>query len=143
MSQSLKKGVMLVGIVAIGFATFGIGSLVLSSGLSLGAALGAGIAGTATTWGAMLAFGVTAYSIGTAPKSPSIDSTGANKRGTPYADPNAMGAFVFGTTTVPRELVAEYTSRHDRRQGCTRPRSETTAAAAAAASSAVEAEVTE
>jgi hypothetical protein len=104
MSESLKKGLTLVGIVAIGFATFGIGSLVLGGamgGWTLGAAL------TSTGFGTLLAVGVTAFSIGSAPKSPSIDSTGANARGTPYADPNALGAFVFGRTTVPNALVAQ------------------------------------
>jgi hypothetical protein len=37
----------------------------------------------------------------------SLENTGANSRGQAFADPNAMGVFVFGRSIVPQDLIRE------------------------------------
>lgn len=53
----------------------------------------------------LIAVGVA--SIAAARQAKSLEQTGALQRTTPSADPNALGAFIFGTTAVPMNLIYE------------------------------------
>src|SRR5690606_9195241 len=110
MSKSAKRIFKIVGIAALGFATFGVGSL-LAGGAAIGSALGGGIAigSLSVSFATLTTVGLAALSIGTLPDLPSLEKTGANKRGQAFIDPESLGVFAFGTTTVPLSLVFERT----------------------------------
>jgi hypothetical protein len=104
MSKSLKKVALIVGIAALAWT--GVGLTVLAgAGSTIGGALAATTFG-GLTLGTIATAGLGLLAIGSAP-SLSLEGTGANARGTAVADPNALGAYVFGTTTVPPSLVRE------------------------------------
>lgn len=116
MSESVKKVAGLVGIVALGFVTFGVGTLLfagVAGGASFGAALGSAIGGGFAIGGAAVSF-ATLSAVGfvglTVATTPSLEQTGAGSRSTPFADPNAVGSFVFGRTLLP--MVVLYEEQH-------------------------------
>src|SRR5690606_38635031 len=108
MSKSAKRVFKIVGIAALGLATFGVGSL-LAGGAAIGSALGGGIAvgSLSVSFSTLVTVGLAALSIGTLPDVPSLEKTGANNRGQAILNPDALGVFAFGNTTVPLNLVYE------------------------------------
>jgi hypothetical protein len=107
MGASAGKIFKVIGIAAIGFATWGVGSLIIG-GATVASAIGGGIAfgSFAVSFSTLASIGVLGLSIGSVPKF-TQGQTGANQRGTATADPNAVGIFAFGETTVPCQLVFE------------------------------------
>lgn len=105
MSEDLKKVAKIVGIAALAFTGVGLGFLAVGAGAGLSSALGMTAIG-GLTFGTVGAIGLAAWSIGSAPSIP-IDKTGANARGNTFSDPNALGIFAFGTTTVPCAIIYE------------------------------------
>jgi hypothetical protein len=103
-SQSFKRVLTIVGIAAL--AATGIGLLVAPTAVGLGFTALGGVSAAAANIGlsTLFSLGLTALSLGTTPDS-SLDETGANDRGTAFYDPNALGAYVFGRTTVPASLI--------------------------------------
>lgn len=112
MSDSVKKIAKVAGVVALGYATFGIGSA-LVAGKTLGAALstGAGFAGLSYSTLGQIGAGLAAVGAGadklSSTPTRTSDETGANSRGAPKVDPNAVGVYAFGKTTVPPYIVYE------------------------------------
>jgi hypothetical protein len=109
MGKSFKKVATIIGIGALGFATAGIGFGLLAGGTLFGATsvLGftTGLTGSLTL-GTIASIGALALSIGSMP-GPPVEETGANDRGTAFADADALGCYVFGTTTVQCAVVYE------------------------------------
>lgn len=113
MSKSAKRVFKIVGIAALGLATWGVSTAFFAAGgfAAIGSgAVGAAV-GSATAFGVaastLVTVGLAALSIGTLPDVPSLEKTGANNRGQATMNPDALGVFAFGETTVPDELIEE------------------------------------
>jgi hypothetical protein len=104
-SKDLKKVAKIVGIAALAFTGVGLGFLAVGAGVGLSSALGMTAIG-GLTFGTVGAIGLAAWSIGSAPSIP-VDKTGANARGNTFSDPNALGIYAFGRTTVPCAIIYE------------------------------------
>jgi hypothetical protein len=99
MGDKAGKVLKIVGVVALGIATFGIGSFIAFGGA-------AGIIGGVAAYGGLLLAG--ASLIGLANSLPkSVDETGANSRGTPHADAGSLASYMFGRTLSHMPLLYE------------------------------------
>ncbi len=102
MSKSLKKAALIIGVAALAFT--GIGMLAIPAFTTGMTALALG--SLSISFGTLGMLGVGLIGLGTSPTlDQSIENTGANARGQAFVDPNAQGAYVFGRTSVPRELI--------------------------------------
>lgn len=113
MGKTVKKVALIVGIAAL--AATGIG-LVVTAGAAGGAILG-GISAAANSIGlwTVAQIGIAGLTIGSMPDKPtSLEDSGANTRGRAFNDPDALGVFAFGTTTVPAVLVEAENERRGR-----------------------------
>src|SRR5690606_27747600 len=85
-SKGLKKVATIVGIAALAYFTFGVGSALLG-GATIGAAIGSASALGALTFSTVGSLGLGLLAIGSSPDLPkSLENTGANSRGTAFAD---------------------------------------------------------
>ncbi|HEX7080045.1 MAG TPA: hypothetical protein VF329_03430 [Gammaproteobacteria bacterium] len=111
MGKTFKKIATIVGIAALGFFTFGVGTLVAGGAGLVAAVTTPFLAGGAISLGLIAQAGLGLIAIGSMPDKPkSLEDTGANSRGRAFADPNALGVFAFGETTLPEALL------HDRKE---------------------------
>jgi hypothetical protein len=107
LSKGTKKLLTIVGITALSLVTFGVGSLIVA-GASIGSAVGGGFA--AISFATLSSLGILALQIGMGGPAKTLRQTGANSRGQVFADPEAYGVFLFGTTAVPLALIQEQRS---------------------------------
>jgi hypothetical protein len=108
MSKGLKRVALLVGIAAL--SVTGIGLLV-GPAAGFGALAGVSAAAHAIGMSFLTSLGIAGLSLGSMPSPKSVDDTGANSRGSPFVDIGALGAYVFGRTTVPDALTREEAGR--------------------------------